>query len=688
MICNTIQGQGVTPEGVKIALDRMLFTEENNQITLNTLTKVEEAVKAEGFNAQDYDKLKAAYKTLEGNYNRVYLARMKQDLTNYKQLKSLTKNPNKHMERYAEDLNTIIDIYNNTFMPAAMSIIEKKRTRSFDLNFDGDGPRDDCDGDGELDENELDCDDDGIPDDCDTDDCDCDNTPDCHIDKSVAVYEQGGTVKGINEDFVNENEDDDEDDDEDDGYFGSDDDGYYGGEEDEEDEDNYNGGYNGYGEEEDEETKELAKENSRLVNEGYRIGNENSRLSQETARQRQDLEMKNLKTDLLSNKINLFSSAFQVVQTGLDIVNNTTQMVQDTRRERRNMVQLIADEADRMFDNISMPSWESLELERPGGGGSQFNSRKNRRNDGIANSEEEDEEYKDEPYEENEEDEYANYQREKEREREREEDEDEDYIDQPYEEDDTFQEKGNSYQDEEAPPANAILVESISGEIFFEVFDTYSGRDHLMAIQNGTGTSINVPRYDIETDLIVGTRPTAQLMSMETSVHPIETVESYPAGTYYRVKANGDAYIYAFSINSGNKMFGFYPYQGGIEEIPFGIRYTTPHNTYFGIDDASVCIPDRENYILIANTPGKRVPVSETLVVLFSRSELDLKDIFRRMERMSGRMSAQERLGHIFGSTAATPEEAGVSIVNDKLRFNLSGDNKVVLPIVYAIKRR
>ncbi len=613
-------GQGVTAEGVKIALDRMLFVTENNEISFNTLTKVQEAVSVSDFSANDYDKLETAYKILEGNYNRVYLARIKQDLTNYKQLKSLMKDPDKHIRRYAKDLDDIIHKYNNTFLPVAMSIIDKKKTRSFDLNFDGDGPvTSDCDGDGVPDEDEPDCDEDGIPDNCDTDDCHCQIPAEgCDDDNSIANQSMS-------------------------------------------------------------ESERLELENSRLNNESQKLNNEDSRNRIERENSEDALRLKSLKTDVLNNKINMFSSAFQIIQTGLDIVNNTTQMVQDTRRERRHLVQSIAQEADNMFNNIRLPSWESLELNRPGGAienlnrKSEENVAQNNRKDTYEDEDYgDDEEYVDEEYED-------------------EEYEEEDYVDEEYIEKGTIENidrKDYNSTDEEVPPTNAIFLESISGEVFIELYDKFKNGDVLMPIRGGNGKNVSVPRYDMETDLIIGSKPKATQVSMQTTVSEFETIDSYSAGTYYRVKTKGDAYVYAFSINSGNKMYGFYPYQGRIDKIPYGIGYTTPDNTYFEGDETLVSIPDNENYIMISNGSSRFIPNNETLIVLLSRSELDLYNIFKRMERMDENISAQERLAQIFGSTAATLDQANVRISNHKISYSLNRDGLAVLPLVYNIKRK
>ena len=98
-------------------------------------------------------------------------------------------------------------------------------------------------------------------------------------------------------------------------------------------------------------------------------------------------------------------------------------------------------------------------------------------------------------------------------------------------------------------------------------------------------------------------------------------------------------------------------------------------------------IPDSENYIQTNDSKGSR-PDEEILVVLFSRSELDLHSIFQQMESMEANRNPQERLAQIFGTQAATIEQGEVQLVDDTFSYQLTEEDPIILPLVFAIMRQ
>lgn len=252
------------------------------------------------------------------------------------------------------------------------------------------------------------------------------------------------------------------------------------------------------------------------------------------------------------------------------------------------------------------------------------------------------------------------------------------------------------------PPISTATIPSISGQFHFEVYEENSGSNVPMDFQIGPTTIIKVPDFgegNISADLIVG-KPGMKRQSISHTLrakkdHYVASFESstfFSAETYYQIKTSTDGFTYMFAVNSGNKMYGFYPYQGGIENVPHGVGFTLPQNIQAlrsadGSGNSFVTIPDEENYLMTHDINGIP-PTVEILVVLFSRSELNLRDIFEQMEYMDENSSPQERLAEILGTQAATLEQGEVQLIGDTFSYRLTDEDPIVLPLVFAIKRQ
>ena len=76
------------------------------------------------------------------------------------------------------------------------------------------------------------------------------------------------------------------------------------------------------------------------------------------------------------------------------------------------------------------------------------------------------------------------------------------------------------------------------------------------------------------------------------------------------------------------------------------------------------------------------------MVALFSRSQLDFRDVLQRLEDMSQDQSIEARLATIFGSLVATPQQADVYMSDGTISYYLGNDDPMVLPLVIGIRRR
>ena len=258
------------------------------------------------------------------------------------------------------------------------------------------------------------------------------------------------------------------------------------------------------------------------------------------------------------------------------------------------------------------------------------------------------------------------------------------------------------------PPFSTSAATTISGNFYLEVYDEQAEKNTLLALQEGISATVQVPDFgkgNTSADMILGKPKKGAVRnnthtlqnSFTTNMTPFVTKEAYPAETYYQIKATGDGFIYLFAINSGNKMYGFFPYMGPVEEIPSGYSYIVPdnanqlktvNNNFANSAQTIVTIPNEDDYLMTHDPVGAAIPASEKLVLLFSRAELNMKDIFQRMEATSESLSPEGRLAFIFGSQAATLEQGEVRLEQGFFSYQLEEDDPSILPIVISVKRR
>ena len=119
-------------------------------------------------------------------------------------------------------------------------------------------------------------------------------------------------------------------------------------------------------------------------------------------------------------------------------------------------------------------------------------------------------------------------------------------------------------------------------------------------------------------------------------------------------------------------------------------RGTHPENAQFDDEsgNVSVSIPESDYYIEIDDSQSGLVKDQETMVALFSRSQLDFRDVLTRLEGMSSDLSIEARIAKIFGSMAATPEQGDVYINDGSISYYLGQEDPMVLPVVIGIRRR
>jgi hypothetical protein len=352
---------------------------------------------------------------------------------------------------------------------------------------------------------------------------------------------------------------------------------------------------------------------------------------------RDSLYIEEQKLRLRSSGIQNFSSSLGIVSSAFSLVNSISSMIAMKKREKEMLVREFISDAGRSFELAQIPEWGVLGIPIP-----------------------ELEEFNESPSSEL-------------------------MTEEVTEETD--------YRSQELPPTDLAALESIYGQIYMEVYNESTDQDEFMNVQEGNSQGVEVSDYgtgDASFDLVIGKKKKKRSQIVNRDVISYSTSDAYGAGTMYRVKAIGNGYVYIFSVNSGNKMFSIFPHQGDAQQIPGGTYYQYPENAQFDDEsgNVSVSIPESDYYIEIDDSQSGLVKDQETMVALFSRSQLDFRDVLTRLEGMSSDLSIEARIAKIFGSMAATPEQGDVYINDGSISYYLGQEDPMVLPVVIGIRRR
>jgi len=178
------------------------------------------------------------------------------------------------------------------------------------------------------------------------------------------------------------------------------------------------------------------------------------------------------------------------------------------------------------------------------------------------------------------------------------------------------------------------------------------------------------------------------LSTMEDNSKCFVSTQNYPSGTYFQIRTQNTALMYVFALNSNNTCANFYPFDakwmshykmGNTRDLVMSPLMLQDENNFTTVPSKNV-ETGAENYILISGNATQ-----ENLCVLISKSELDMKAIFEAIQNATGSFS--ERIASVFGNNMLDWKEANVKILNGKISFDAGMSEKVVLPLIFAIKR-
>lgn len=243
------------------------------------------------------------------------------------------------------------------------------------------------------------------------------------------------------------------------------------------------------------------------------------------------------------------------------------------------------------------------------------------------------------------------------------------------------------------PPAVTPVISEAAGKVTFRLYD--NGSLVNMNFQETGKTTVAAPEYteNGKPRIMVIGKP--ELVNISSS--RFESVAAYGNHTFYKIEMQGTGLIYAFALNQGTKAYSFYPQQGDIGGMSKSRYWDLPPQrdmmigratpTGNGTNASMITIPDTANYVEIIDLPNMPIQ-TEQLVVLLSKSELNMKDIMQKMEAFPAATPANERLTQIFGTSAATPSEADMSLRGTEFSYRLAENDKNVLPLVFYIRRK
>lgn len=147
-----------------------------------------------------------------------------------------------------------------------------------------------------------------------------------------------------------------------------------------------------------------------------------------------------------------------------------------------------------------------------------------------------------------------------------------------------------------------------------------------------------------------------------------QTNTEYTSGTRFRIliSNNEPAYVYAISTDLSNEITKIFPFEDGISAA-----LTDKKN--------DVSIPDEDHFIEFDNKPGK-----DLLCVLYSRDEIDLNDLIKKIQGQEGSFSA--RIFKVLEQKLVAP--SNIQFSKDKIAFQGFSKGKTIIPMIVEMAHK
>lgn len=163
--------------------------------------------------------------------------------------------------------------------------------------------------------------------------------------------------------------------------------------------------------------------------------------------------------------------------------------------------------------------------------------------------------------------------------------------------------------------------------------------------------------------------------------------KKYYSRTSFQIRVKNTALMYVFALNEDGSFVNIYPFNKEFmrafnmetRNINIGPKMFQNKKGYTIIPSKNATTGE-QNYINISGSSKK-----ETLCILISKSELDMKKIERKILRTKGNLIS--RLNKIFKHQTLNLEEINMQNKNGKIIFDAKETSKKILPFVFEIRR-
>lgn len=168
---------------------------------------------------------------------------------------------------------------------------------------------------------------------------------------------------------------------------------------------------------------------------------------------------------------------------------------------------------------------------------------------------------------------------------------------------------------------------------------------------------------EVNINLEDGDRMAAQLMNDHGYY---KVIKPYRTGTKFQIVVENEqtAYVYIVGTDKTFQFGSLFPFAD--QNISALLSYPSTH----------VAIPDEDYYIEMQDPPGK-----DFLCIFYSREELNIEDITRKLSQASG--DVRERIEAVLGSSLV--DMKNVTYGKSEISFSGFSKNKSVIPIIIEI---
>jgi hypothetical protein len=234
----------------------------------------------------------------------------------------------------------------------------------------------------------------------------------------------------------------------------------------------------------------------------------------------------------------------------------------------------------------------------------------------------------------------------------------------------------------------APSFEEIRGWVEFNKLENSEPKP--MSFNKKTSKSITVEELRTNGTDVISNTSTA-------NVSYFNSVDVVGNGTQFNIKVFNKSGMYIFALNSNNKVEFLYPFKN---EKLGNCNTDKAQGKDITVLEATPLVGQNEDGITILPIPNcEKTPPApryftiqgtqttpENFCIIFSKSELNIEQIAKRLETEEGAL--HDRLTKTFGNYLITPNQYTLEVENNRFSFDASGATQNVLPFVFYINRK